>query len=42
LGYGGVAMIPRTHVTILDNAIRNRLVFYGQRLTFKIGAIVRN
>jgi hypothetical protein len=27
LGYGGGAMIPRTHVTILDNAIRNRLVF---------------
>ena len=27
LGYGGVAMIPRALVTILDNANRNRLVF---------------
>jgi hypothetical protein len=42
LGYGGVAMIPRTHVTIPDNAISNRLVFYDRPGGIQIGAIVRN
>jgi hypothetical protein len=30
LGYGGVAMIPRTHVTIPDNAIRKPVGFYDR------------